>query len=213
MLDAFQEQLGGLPKFSRARDLLELDARWQVGSLEWSASASRLSERLLVLPLTQLCCWRCTAHAVSQAIDSGKEREELFEDWIAEREKAAKEAKRAEKKRKRGAFRELLERSRWACVRKGGSRRLSACFCCWGVRSAAWGAFSLLLDCSRWVSAPCHVRPDNKKLDWALFLLPKCRFIKVDSSWRKAQDRLAGEEEYEALDKLDRLEVFQEYIR
>ena len=48
-----------------------------------------------------------------QAIDSGKEREELFEDWVVEREKAAKEAKRAEKKRRRTAFRELLERSRW----------------------------------------------------------------------------------------------------
>ena len=43
-------------------------------------------------------------------------------------------------------------------------------------------------------------------------LLP-LRFIKADSSWRKAADRLAGEEEYEALDKLDRLEVFTEHIR
>ena len=40
-----------------------------------------------------------------------------------------------------------------------------------------------------------------------------CRFVKVDTPWRKAQDRLAGEEEYEALDKIDRLEVYQEHIR
>jgi pre-mRNA-processing factor 40 len=35
----------------------------------------------------------------------------------------------------------------------------------------------------------------------------------VSTPWRKAQGRLEGEDEYEALDKVDRLEVFQEYIR
>lgn len=46
-----------------------------------------------------------------------------------------------------------------------------------------------------------------------IFPAVSCRFVKVETSWRKAQDRLSGEEEYDALDKLDRLEVFQEYIR
>ncbi|PRW33660.1 pre-mRNA-processing 40A isoform A [Chlorella sorokiniana] len=66
---------GGRPKFSRARDLLELDARWQ-------------------------------------AVDSSKEREELFEDWVEEKEKEEKERRKAELKAKRAAFRELLERSK-----------------------------------------------------------------------------------------------------
>ncbi|KAL4857085.1 Pre-mRNA-processing protein 40A [Chlorella vulgaris] len=104
---------GYRPKFSRARDLLELDPRWQ-------------------------------------AVDSGKEREDLFEDWVDEKEKLDKEARKAETKRKRAAFRELLERS---------------------------------------------------------------TFIKFDTSWRKAQDRLAGEPDFDALDKLDRLAVYEEYIR
>jgi pre-mRNA-processing factor 40 len=34
----------------------------------------------------------------------------------------------------------------------------------------------------------------------------------VDTPWRKAQSKLEGEEEYEALEKLDRLEVYQDYI-
>jgi hypothetical protein len=34
----------------------------------------------------------------------------------------------------------------------------------------------------------------------------------VDTQWRKAAPRLEGEDAYEALDKLDRLEVYQEYI-
>lgn len=34
----------------------------------------------------------------------------------------------------------------------------------------------------------------------------------VDTPWRKAMPKLEGENEYEALDKLDRLEVYQDYI-
>ncbi len=34
----------------------------------------------------------------------------------------------------------------------------------------------------------------------------------VDTPWRKAMVKLEGEDEYEALDKLDRLEVYQDYI-
>lgn len=114
LLDGCQElKAASRPKFSKARDLLELEARWQ-------------------------------------DVDSAKEREELFEDWLDEKEKQEKEAKKTETKRRRGAFRELLERS---------------------------------------------------------------KFVKFDTPWRKAQDRLAGEEDYDSLDKVDRLEVFEEYIR
>ncbi|KAL4419958.1 hypothetical protein ABPG75_007056 [Micractinium tetrahymenae] len=114
LLDECQElKAASRPKFSKARDLLELEPRWQ-------------------------------------AVDSNKEREELFEDWLDEKEKKEKEARKAEVKRRRAEFRQLLERS---------------------------------------------------------------KFIKFDTAWRKAQDRLAGEPEYDSLDKLDRLQVFEEYIR
>lgn len=36
--------------------------------------------------------------------------------------------------------------------------------------------------------------------------------VQVDTPWRKAVTKLEGEEAYEDLNKLDRLEVFQEYI-
>ena len=35
----------------------------------------------------------------------------------------------------------------------------------------------------------------------------------VDTPWRKAQTKVEGEDEYEQLDKVDRLDVFQEYIK
>lgn len=37
--------------------------------------------------------------------------------------------------------------------------------------------------------------------------------MQVGTPWRKAQTRLEGEDEYEALDKVERLEVFTEYIK
>ena len=38
-------------------------------------------------------------------------------------------------------------------------------------------------------------------------------FAQVDVPWRKALTKVEGEEEYEALDKLERLEVYQDHIR
>ncbi|KAL4420342.1 hypothetical protein ABPG77_006149 [Micractinium sp. CCAP 211/92] len=77
LLDECEElKAASRPKFSKARDLLELEPRWQ-------------------------------------AVDSSKEREELFEDWLDEKEKKEKEARKAEVKRRRAEFRELLERSKF----------------------------------------------------------------------------------------------------
>ena len=37
--------------------------------------------------------------------------------------------------------------------------------------------------------------------------------MQLELPWRKAQVKLEGEEEYEALDKFERLEVYQDHIR
>ncbi|XVF44953.1 hypothetical protein PTKIN_Ptkin02bG0164500 [Pterospermum kingtungense] len=42
--------------------------------------------------------------------------------------------------------------------------------------------------------------------------LESCDFIKANSQWRKVQDRLETDERCSRLDKIDRLEIFQEYI-
>lgn len=44
-------------------------------------------------------------------------------------------------------------------------------------------------------------------------LLETCGLIKVDTQWRKVQDRLEDDERCSRLEKFDRLEIFQEYIR
>ncbi|KAM3321445.1 hypothetical protein P3S67_008647 [Capsicum chacoense] len=46
-----------------------------------------------------------------------------------------------------------------------------------------------------------------------LEFLKSCDFIKTSSQWRKVQDRLETDERCSHLEKIDRLEIFQEYIR
>ncbi|CAL5394895.1 unnamed protein product [Camellia sinensis] len=43
--------------------------------------------------------------------------------------------------------------------------------------------------------------------------LETCGFIKVNTQWRKVQDRLEDDERCSHLEKFDRFEIFQEYIR
>ena len=48
------------------------------------------------------------------------------------------------------------------------------------------------------------------------FLVPRQSIVCLvqhDTQWRKAQTKLEGEEEFEALDKYSRLDVFEEYVR
>ncbi|KAL3843845.1 hypothetical protein ACJIZ3_001248 [Penstemon smallii] len=46
-----------------------------------------------------------------------------------------------------------------------------------------------------------------------LELLKSCDFIKASSQWRKVQQRLEADERCSRLDKIERLEIFQEYTR
>eukprot|EP00887_Chlorella_sp_A99_P000160 scaffold16.g160.t1 len=150
LLDEHAEQLGSRPKLSRARDLLELDPRWQARGTASLAELLASGNDNCATPTPDTLIHMSMFCLSASAVDSQREREELLEDWIEERERVEKEARKAERKRKAATFRELLE---------------------------------------------------------------GCSFVAVDTSWRKAADRLAGEEAYEALDKAARLEVYQEYIR
>ncbi|WVY96737.1 hypothetical protein V8G54_028888 [Vigna mungo] len=43
--------------------------------------------------------------------------------------------------------------------------------------------------------------------------LESCDFIKASTQWRKVQDRLEADERCSCLEKIDRLEIFQDYLR
>ncbi|XVE49358.1 hypothetical protein DITRI_Ditri01bG0077200 [Diplodiscus trichospermus] len=52
----------------------------------------------------------------------------------------------------------------------------------------------------------------RNKMEYRQFL-ESCDFIKATSQWRKVQDRLETDERCLRLEKIERLEIFQEYIR
>lgn len=85
-----------------------------------------------------------------RSVVSPQDREDLFEDWLSEKEKEMEETHLAERKKKMAAFWELLEAA---------------------------------------------------------------GFLDSMVTWRKAQEKLAGEEEFEALSKEDRLEVFENFMK
>jgi len=85
-----------------------------------------------------------------QALTSSREREELFEDHLRDRERKEREAKRVARQAGRAAFKAMLQ-----------------------------------ADPS----------------------------IKATSSWRKVQSRVAEEEVFNAIERIDALEVFQEHLR
>lgn len=241
----------------------------------------------------------CTPGLPLQAVDAGKEREELFEDWVDEKEKQVgrvvwrlragpcarraaayrsaacrparpgarrkggcrpgraislrgshawgashawvrwlalgaraqeKEARRAETKRRRGAFRELLERSKHVrhdtAWRKAQDRLAGEAAVPWG-RAASWPASArqqaLGLGCTQCLHGTalhcCHAPTGGRAGRSSAPTPPLLRCW-----WGSYAAGLAlldcgsagdtvGEPEFEALDKLDRLEVFEEYIR
>ncbi|KAK2968921.1 hypothetical protein RJ640_018613, partial [Escallonia rubra] len=52
----------------------------------------------------------------------------------------------------------------------------------------------------------------RNRMEYVEFL-KSCDFIKASSQWRKVQDRLETDERCLRLEKIDRLEIFQEYVR
>lgn len=52
----------------------------------------------------------------------------------------------------------------------------------------------------------------QNRLEYRHFL-ESCGFINVDTQWRKVKDRLEDDERCSRLEKIDRLKIFQEYIR
>ncbi|KAK9857235.1 hypothetical protein WJX84_007848 [Apatococcus fuscideae] len=85
-----------------------------------------------------------------KAVADDREREELYTEFMKERDRKEREEKKKERRRRMTAFKELLEQTSG---------------------------------------------------------------IKVSTPWRKASDKLEGDEVFEALDKIDRLEVWQDHIK
>ncbi|XP_071701687.1 pre-mRNA-processing protein 40A-like isoform X2 [Rutidosis leptorrhynchoides] len=146
------------------------------------------------------------------------ERKQAFIEFVGQKKKQEAEERRNKQKRAREEFKKMLE----------DSKEITS--------STKWSkAIALIEDDDRFKAIERskdredifndHVSELEKKerskaleeykknkKDYIEFLR-SCDFLTASSQWRKVQDRLEADESCTRLEKIDRLEIFQEYIR
>lgn len=152
------------------------------------------------------------------ALRSLSERKHTFNEFIGQKKKHEAEERRNKQKKAREEFKKMLDESKEI------------------TSSTKWGkAIAIFEDDDRFKaverykdredlfedhimelekkerSKALEEHKKNKK-DYIEFL-KSCDFLTASSQWRKVQDRLEADESCLRLEKIDRLEIFQEYIR
>nr|XP_043607467.1 pre-mRNA-processing protein 40A-like [Erigeron canadensis] len=152
------------------------------------------------------------------ALRSLGERKQAFTEYVGQKKKQESEERRNKQKKAREEFKKMLE----------DSKEITS--------STKWSkAIAIFEDDDRFkaVERPKerediydeHLKEiekqerskaleENKRnrKDYIEFL-KSCDFITASSQWRRVQDRLEADESCLRLEKIDRLEIFQEYIR
>ncbi|XP_034227000.1 pre-mRNA-processing protein 40A-like isoform X1 [Prunus dulcis] len=146
------------------------------------------------------------------------ERKQAFNEFLVQRKKQEAEERRIKQKKAREEFKKMLEE----CSELTSSTR-------WGKVESIFEhdeRFKAVeRDRDRRDMFENYVEELQKKerakameerkhniMEYRQFL-ESCDFIKASSQWRKVQDRLEADERCSCLEKIDRLEIFQEYLR
>ncbi|CAI9777197.1 unnamed protein product [Fraxinus pennsylvanica] len=146
------------------------------------------------------------------------ERKQVFNEYLMQRKKLEAEERRLRQRKAKEEFTKMLEEceeltpsTRWskAVATFEGDERFKAV-----EREADREDLfrNYLLDLQKKEKAKAQEEHRRNRLEFRQFL-ETCAFIKVDSQWRKVQDLLEEDERCRCLDKIDRLDIFQEYIR
>ncbi|KAM7470535.1 hypothetical protein LguiA_008718 [Lonicera macranthoides] len=146
------------------------------------------------------------------------ERKQVFNEFLGQKRKQEAEERRIKQKKGREDFKKMLEESKEL------------------ISSTRWSkAISVFEDDERFIAVERAKDREDLFEDYILELekkerakaaeenrrnraeyiefLKSCDFIKASSQWRKVQDRLEADERCSRLEKIDRLEIFQEYLR
>lgn len=146
------------------------------------------------------------------------ERKQAFNEYLGQRKKLEVEEKRVRQRRAREEFVKMLEESkeltsgtRWskAVSMFEDDERFNAVE---RPRDREDLFHSYLDELLEKEKIKAREDLERNKIEYRKFL-ESCDFVKVNSQWRKVQDRLEDDERCLCLEKIDRLEVFQEYIR
>ncbi|KAA8545747.1 hypothetical protein F0562_020802 [Nyssa sinensis] len=152
------------------------------------------------------------------ALRSLGERKQAFNEFLGRKKKQDAEERRARQKKSREDFKKMLEESkelasstRWskAITIFEDDERFKAVERAKDREDLFEDYMKELEKKERAKALEEHKR---NKIEYVKFLR-SCDFIKASSQWRKVQDRLEADERCSCLEKIDRLEIFQEYIR
>ncbi|KAL6578467.1 hypothetical protein OROMI_010795 [Orobanche minor] len=146
------------------------------------------------------------------------ERKQAFNEYLMQRKKVEAEERRLRQRKAKDEFLKMLEESeeltssmRWskAITMFEDDRRFKAV----ELEADREDIFrNYLVDLHKKEKAKAQEEYRRNRQEFRQFL-ESCAFIKVDSQWRKVQDQLEDDERCTRLDKIDRLDIFQDYIR
>ncbi|OVA01174.1 WW domain [Macleaya cordata] len=146
------------------------------------------------------------------------ERKQAFNEYLGQRKKQEAEERRIKQKKAREEFAKMLEESkeltsstRWskAVTMFEDDERFKAVE---RARDREDLFENYLVELQKKEKAKAQEEHKRNIMEYRQFL-ESCDFIKPNSQWRKVQDRLEDDERCSRLEKIDRLEIFQEYIR
>ncbi|KAM3201732.1 pre-mRNA-processing protein 40A [Capsicum annuum] len=152
------------------------------------------------------------------ALKSLCERKQAFNEYLSQKKKLEAEERRVKQKKAREDFRIMLE----DCKELSPSSRWSKAISIFEhderfkAVERAKDREDLFEDYVEELEKKEHAKAlEEQKRNRVEYLefLKSCDFIKASSQWRKVQDRLETDERCSRLEKIDRLEIFQEYIR
>ncbi|XP_044475954.1 pre-mRNA-processing protein 40A-like [Mangifera indica] len=146
------------------------------------------------------------------------ERKQAFNEYLGQRKKLEAEERRMRQKKAREEFtkmlaesKELTSSTKWskAVTMFENDERFKAVE---RVRDREDLFDNYMVELKRKEKEKAAEDHRQNIAEYRKFLV-SCDFIKVNSQWRKVQDRLEDDERCSCLEKIDRLLIFQDYIR
>ncbi|CAI0464435.1 unnamed protein product [Linum tenue] len=146
------------------------------------------------------------------------ERKQAFNEYLGQRKKIEAEERRARQKKAREEFSKMLEESTELTSSMKWSKALSLFEnderfkAVEKVRDREDLFDNYMVELERKEKEKAAEEHRSNVSEYRKFL-ESCDFIKVNSQWRKVQDRLEDDETCLRIEKLERLLIYQDYIR
>ncbi|CAL0323726.1 unnamed protein product [Lupinus luteus] len=152
------------------------------------------------------------------ALKTPGERKQAFNEYLGQRKKIEAEERRMKQKRAREEFTKMLEECKELTSSIRWSKAISMFenderFNAVDKQRDREDLFeSYMVELERKEKEIAAEEHRQNIAEYRKFL-ESCDYVKVYSQWRKVQDRLEDDDRYLRLEKIDRLLVFQDYVR